>query len=93
MSTKTNHYFKELPDNYVKDYVIDGRDKKTGRLVSLSFIILWAITFVICEAINHFNFSFEFKLIRTILAPIIFVVAYIIMIILHELIHGLFNVF
>ena len=91
MEAKTKHYFKELPGNYVEDYVIDARDKKTGRIVSISFIALWAITFVICEAINLFNFSFEFKLMRTILAPLVFAFAYIVMVVLHELIHGLFN--
>ena len=91
MDTKTNHYYKMLPTNYVSDYIIDGSVKKTRNLLMISFLVLWAITFVIAEAINRFNFAFEFEIVRTILTPIVFIVTYILMIILHELIHGLFN--
>lgn len=92
MKTKTNCYFKELPEHYISDYVIDARTKKMALIVRIMFISLWAITFVICEAFNRFNFSFEFQLVRTIVTPFVFIAAYIVMIVLHELIHGLFNV-
>ena len=92
MDTKTNLYFKELPENYVSDHVIDARVKKTALIVRIMFISLLAITFVVCEAFFGFNFSFEFQLIRTIITPLVFIAAYIVMIIIHELIHGLFNI-
>lgn len=92
METKTKNYLKELPDNYIESYVIDARDKKTGLIVRIMFFSLLVVAFLICEAINLFNFSFKFELIRTIITPFVFIVAYIVMVILHELIHGLFNV-
>ena len=92
MDTKTNFYFKKLPENYVADFVIDVREKKLAWIVRILYISLLAITFVVCEAFNRFNFSFRFALLRTILTPIIFIAAYIVMVVLHELIHGLFNI-
>ena len=92
METKTKHYFHELPENYVMDHTIDPKDKKTLWTMRIMFFVLFIVTFVICEAFNRFNFVMQFELIRTILAPIVFIAAYIVMIILHELIHGLFNV-
>ena len=91
MDTKTKQYYKTLPDNYTSAYVIDGSDKKTRIIINVSFLVLWAVTFVICEAINKFNFSFKFELVRTLVTPVVFIAAYILMIVLHELIHGLFN--
>ena len=93
MNTKTNYYYKELPENYVSDFVIDAREKKMAWIVRIMFISLWAITFVVCEAFNRFDFSFEFQLIRTIVTPFVFIATYILMVILHELVHGLFNIF
>lgn len=91
MAPKTKHYFSELPENYISDYVIDASSKKIGNIVKISFPIFFALTFVICEAINGFNFAIEFKLIRTLIASVVFIPTYFFMIIVHELIHGLFN--
>ncbi|MCR4661573.1 MAG: DUF3267 domain-containing protein [Clostridia bacterium] len=71
--------------------MLDASSKKTGRIVMVLFAVLFSLTFVICEAINSFNFAIEFKLVRTLVAAAIFVLAYLLMVIVHELIHGLFN--
>lgn len=92
METKTNSYFKELPENYQPDFTIDVKEKKTRITINVMFFSLLVLSFVICEGFNRFNFSFEFELITFLLTPIIFAIAYVIMIILHELIHGLFCV-
>ena len=91
MEEKTRFYYKELPENYIQDYVIDGRNKKTGLMMTILFFGLWITTFAICEAFFGFNFSMKFDLLRAALASFIFIASYIVMIILHELIHGLFN--
>ena len=91
MAPKTKHYFSELPENYISDYVIDASSKKTGNIVMILFPIFFALTFVICEAINGFSFTIEFKLVRTLVASVVFIPTYFFMIIVHELIHGLFN--
>ena len=91
MNEKTRCYFKELPENYVVASSIDPKNSKTLWTIRIMFPLLWAITFVICEAINGFDFSFKFELLRTIIAPLVFVIAYFTMVVLHELIHGLFN--
>ncbi len=91
MLSKTKYYFADLPNGYVSDFVLDASSKKTGRIVMVLFAVLFSLTFVICEAINSFNFAIEFKLVRTLVAAAIFVLAYLLMVIVHELIHGLFN--
>ena len=92
MNEKTKCYYKELPENYVSNFVVDANNKKIGWTARIMTLVLIGVTFVICEAINGFDFSFKFELVRTILTPIVFFVVYIVMIILHELIHGLFNI-
>ena len=77
MAPKTKHYFSELPENYISDYVIDASSKKIGNIVKISFPIFFALTFVICEAINGFNFAIEFKLVRTLIASVVFIPTYI----------------
>ena len=91
MESKTRYYFTELPENYVSDYVIGASSKKTNRIIGILFPILLILTFVICEAINRFNFAIEFKLVPTIVSPLVFVLAHFLMVVVHELIHGLFN--
>ncbi|MCR4562610.1 MAG: DUF3267 domain-containing protein [Bacilli bacterium] len=91
MAPKTKYYFVELPENYASDYIIDGSSKKTRKIVTILFFVSFALTFVICEAINRFNFAIEFKLARTLVAPVVFVLAHFLMVVVHELIHGLFN--
>ena len=38
MAPKTKHYFSELPENYISDYVIDASSKKTGDIVKILFL-------------------------------------------------------
>lgn len=96
MDEKTKYYFKELPNDYVEDYVIDAKSTKFtivfGLIINLTLIVG---TIALCLFLKGFSFT-AFKEYRQanmhifLFGILTLIVLFIVYIILHELTHGLF---
>ena len=94
MKNKERYFYKELPDGYVEDYVIDAvKSKKTAVLLNVIGLILTVLS---GAAIYLFRFGFRFPEIeqfKTVwgseLFLLLFLVSMITYLILHELVHGI----
>ena len=95
MDEKTNHYFKELPEEYEMDYEIDAKSAKFTIVYGLILNLILVIgTIAICFAIRNISISDLFGPNRTIkiniLALLAFLASMVAYLVLHELTHGLF---
>ena len=95
MDEKTNHYFKELPEEYEMDYEIDAKSAKFTIVYGLILNLILVIgTIAICFAIRNISISDLFGPNRTIKINILVLLAFlasmVAYIVLHELTHGLF---
>jgi hypothetical protein len=89
---KLKNYYKDLPNGFVQDYVINAKKLSTGILLNGLALVIAVAVIIICYFIKFESFpvSIEFGGFETPLALIIFAVSIIVYIILHELTHGLF---
>lgn len=95
MGEKTKYYFKDIPEEYVKDYEIDAKDIKFTIIFGLILNLVLAIgTIAICLSIKKIGFGDFFGASKTanikISGIFIFIASMFAYIIMHELTHGLF---
>ena len=96
MNEKTKYYYSDLPEDYEKDYVIDAKDKKFTIVygIILNFVLI-ALTITLClvikgASINEYKDFIANNYLFSMVSLIVFALALLAYIILHELTHGLF---
>ena len=96
MDEKTKYYYKDLPDGYIEDYVIDAKSTKFtvifGLIINVA-LILGTIALALFLKGFSFNLFKEYRQANIhifLLGMLTFIACLIIYIILHELTHGLF---
>jgi hypothetical protein len=95
---KLNNYYKDLPEGFAEDYVINAKKKSTAIILNLAALVLTVGVIAICYFLKFDNFdyfenypySYGLETFELPLALLSLVAALIIYLILHELTHGLF---
>jgi hypothetical protein len=87
---KLKNYYRELPEGFTQDYVIDAKKKSTGFLFSVAAIVIMILVLVVGYFIKFPQFpAVELYDLETIASLFLFVIAMLAYIVLHELTHGL----
>jgi hypothetical protein len=94
---KLANYYKDLPEDFEVDYVIDAKDKKVNIILNVLAVVLmicvflftYWIKFYLVEKKQLFDTLADVELWHFSLSLLVFCVALIVYLILHELTHGL----
>lgn len=84
------NYYKELPENFKEDFVIDAKSKKTSIIFTLVSLIITAGVFVACYFLKFKDANIEYNDANFSIFWLGIIIGLIVYVVLHELIHGLF---
>jgi hypothetical protein len=90
---KMKNYYRELPQGFGVDYVIDAKKKSTVVVMNISSVLIMIFVASICLLFKFYDCDFS-KIdlsysLKTIIALIVFIVSIIAYLVVHELTHGL----
>jgi hypothetical protein len=94
---KLNNYYKDLPQGFVEDYVIDAKKTSVAIIFSVVSVIMaiaavvvcWLIKFNLIAQKQDYTVIADAEPLEFFIALIVLCVAMIVYLILHELTHGL----
>jgi hypothetical protein len=89
---KLDNYYRELPNGFKEDFVIDAKKKSTAIILNLVALCLSVAIILICYFVKFERFPSVggFEGFEAPLALLLFAVSIIIYMVVHELTHGLF---
>ena len=84
------NYYNELPEGYELKKEIDATDKKTGIIFNVFALIIMAVLIIGLFFIKNIKIELgEENLGKYYISTVVFLVAMVLYIILHELVHGI----